>query len=76
MRSLALRAALALSVFVVPMAAKADNPVQKRLQECTKQPMPASCKKDFEKVEKALKDVLNGKSSGSLPIGDIGKLLK
>jgi hypothetical protein len=76
MRNLALRAALALGVFFVPMAAQAENPVQKRLQECTKQPMPSSCKKDVEKVQKALEDVLKGKKSSDLPIGDLGKLLK
>ena len=47
------------------------------MQECTKQPMPASCKKDFEKAQKVFEDILKGKkSSGSLPIGDLGKLLK
>ena len=83
MKAILLSTALCLGVLAVPFAAQAESEMPKQLKECTKQPMPASCKKDFEKVQKAFEDILNGKkptlslpgSSGSLPIGDIGKLL-
>jgi hypothetical protein len=80
MKSVLLTAALCFGVLSMSAAAHAESLAPKRLQDCAKTPSSSACKKDFEKIQKALEDIVAGRkpsvaSPGSLALGDLGKLL-